>query len=300
MTRILLTLGFAACVLSWLGTAAVAAGSEQEELAALRGRIESYVTAFNNRDADQLAEHWTDRAEYLHPLSQQQIRGQEAIGKAFAEFFQVKQKLRLRVEVGSLRLVANGVAIEDSVATIAEPEIPPETARYTAVHVKQGDQWHRASVREVVLPPTPAAPEALQELAWMVGDWRGEGENTQAHLRCNWTGGGRFLFRSFVIRAGDKGNVAGTQIIGHDPSSGQIRSWTFDSDGGFSEGVWSREKDRWIVKATAVMPDGGTGSEQRVITRDGEDRFAWRSVQRQVNGGILPGSKEITVVRVTK
>lgn len=299
-SKVVLWICFTACVLLWLGTVAAAAGGEQVELPTLRGRIQSYVAAFNDRDADLLAKHWTEQAEYLHPLTQQRIQGRAAIGKAFAEFFEVEQKLRLNVETNSLRLVADGVAIEDAVATIVAPDVPPEMARYTAVHVKQDDQWYRASVREVVLPPAPTTPEALEELAWMIGDWHGEDESARVQLRCRWTANGRFFSRSFRVGASEKGALAGTQIIGRDPSSGQIRSWTFDAEGGFSEGVWTQQKDGWIVKATAVLPDGGTGSEQRVITPDGKNRFTWKAVGRQVNGGLLPNTEEMTLVRVTK
>ena len=43
----------------------------------------------------------------------------------------------------------------------------------------------------------------------------------------------------------------GTQRIGWDPVAGQFRSWDFDSQGGYSEGLWSRDGDRWIIKMSA-------------------------------------------------
>jgi hypothetical protein len=52
------------------------------------------------------------------------------------------------------------------------------------------------------------------------------------------------------------------------------------------------------VKATAVLPDGNTGSEQRILTPVGADQFKWKSVQRQVGGHLLPSNEEIVLVRV--
>ena len=119
MTRVVLP-GCCTAFALLLGAVTSAAEAEPDELAALRDRINSYVAAFNDRNAQRLAEHWTEQAEYVHPLTQQKIQGRDAIGKAFAEFFKVEQKLRLKVEVKSIRLVADGVAMEDAVATVVD------------------------------------------------------------------------------------------------------------------------------------------------------------------------------------
>lgn len=267
----------------------------EKEIASVRDRVESYVTAFNEHDADSLAAHWTEQAEYLHPVTEQRIKGRDAIGKAFAELFEKEPELRLRLSIGSVRLVDDRVAIEDGTAAVVSPDSTPEQAAYTAVHVKKDGQWYRASVREIGLPVSPDGSPALKDLAWMVGDWQAESDDSMLRIRCQWTGGGAFLSRSFA-----DGQVGGRQVIGWDPKIAQIRSWTFDSEGGFSEGVWSWQTDRWVIKATAIMPDGGIGSEQRILIPDGKDRFSWRSVQRQVNGRIMPGTDEVAVVRAKK
>jgi uncharacterized protein (TIGR02246 family) len=271
---------------------AVAAKPEAKELAAIRGRIESYVSAFNDHKAEALAGHWLEQAEYMHPVTGARIQGRHAIYKAFTELFKTEPKLRLSVSNHSLRLVDANVAIEDATATVVSPEAPPEQAGYTAVHVRKDGHWYRASVREVVLTPQPTPADALKDLAWMVGDWQGDDPKTPFRMQCRWIGGGHFLSRSFAI-----GGLEGMQIVGWDPSTGQIRSWTFDSEGGFSEGVWIWRDDNWVVKATAVMPDGTTGSEQRIVTPDGEDRFTWKSIVRQVDGRLMPGTNEFVVVR---
>jgi hypothetical protein len=50
--------------------------------------------------------------------------------------------------------------------------------------------------------------------------------------------------------------MEGWQIIGWDPLEERIRSWTFDGEGGFGEGTWTREGDRWLLRETGVAPDG--------------------------------------------
>jgi len=117
-------------------------------------------------------------------------------------------------------------------------------------------------------------------------------------IQCVWTGNGSFLERSFAIGRVEEEPLEGVQVIGWDPVWGQIRSWTFDAEGGFGEGIWAKEDNRWVVKATAVLPDGNTGSEQRILTPVGADQFKWKSVQRQVGGHLLPSNEEIVLVRV--
>ncbi len=41
-----------------------------------------------------------------------------------------------------------------------------------------------------------------------------------------------------------------SQRLGWDPVQQKIRSWTFDADGGFSEGYWTPTENGWIVKST--------------------------------------------------
>ena len=58
-----------------------------------------------------------------------------------------------------------------------------------------------------------------------------------------------------------------TQRIGWDPLARQFRSWEFDSEGGFGEGRWSRDGDRWVVKHTGVRPEGTTASATNIMIR---------------------------------
>ena len=74
--------------------------------------------------------------------------------------------------------------------------------------------------------------------------------------------------------------MSGTQRIGWDPRHKQIRSWVFDSDGGFSEGFWSRDGERWVMKSTGVLKDGRAASATNVLTRVNRDTMNWTSVDR--------------------
>ena len=91
--------------------------------------------------------------------------------------------------------------------------------------------------------------------------------------------------------------MAGMQIIGWDPAAKQVRSWVFDSDGGFAEGRWTQKGGRWSITSTGTLPDGGKASSVNVITRVDDDQFKWKSLNRTAGGELLPNIDEVVVVR---
>jgi len=92
-------------------------------------------------------------------------------------------------------------------------------------------------------------------------------------------------------------DLEGTQVIGWDAAAGTIRSWMFDSDGGFGEGTWSKKGDKWVVKFSQVLPDGRKASATNIYTLAGNDTFTWKSVGRKVGDEFLPNIDEVKMVR---
>ena len=65
--------------------------------------------------------------------------------------------------------------------------------------------------------------------------------------------------------------MAGTQVIGVDPSTGTIRSWTFDADGGIGEATWSWDDGRWAIDSDATLADGSDSTALNFLTKTGPD-----------------------------
>ena len=105
------------------------------------------------------------------------------------------------------------------------------------------------------------------------------------------------MTRSFAIVVGDQVDLSGMQFIGWDPANKQIRSWVFDSDGGFAEGKWTKKGNRWLIQQTGTLPDGRKASEVNIIKQLDNNSFTWQTVQRSVAGDLLPDVDEITIVR---
>ena len=87
------------------------------------------------------------------------------------------------------------------------------------------------------------------------------------------------------------------QVIAWDPAEKRIRSWTYDSRGGFGEGSWTRSGDQWSIRKRFTLPDGGRASGVQVMTRLSDDAFRWKSVNRVIDGSLQPDTDEMTIIR---
>jgi uncharacterized protein (TIGR02246 family) len=283
--------------LGWLGGDALAGQADDE--AAIRQSVESYTAAFNKQDAKTLAAHWSPEAVYTNPVSGEQVTGRDAIEKQFAEIFTTLKGAKLESTVQSVRFVSPNVAVENGTAQVTGADGKPEVSTYTAVHVKRDGKWLLDRVTEEDLPEIVSNYDKLKDLEWMIGAWVDQDEQSKVETTCQWSKNRNFIVRSFSTSIGDRVESSGLQVIGWDPTSKQIRSWLFDTDGGFGEGAWTKKGNRWYVQAKDTMPDGRKLSSQNIVTVVDNDTFTWQSVDRTADGSILPNIDEVVVVRKT-
>jgi uncharacterized protein (TIGR02246 family) len=266
------------------------------EETAVRQAIESYVTAFNEGDAASLAGLWTPDAVYTNFQTGEDVTGRDAIQEQFTSIFNDTPGLRLEVATESIQFVSPSVAIEQGTARVLHAELEPEVSEYTAIFVKRDDQWLLDRVTEDDGAFAPTAHEHLEELEWMIGDWVDD-DDARIETSCQWTNNRSFITRSFTVVVRDRLEMAGMQFVGWDPTAKQIRSWVFDSDGGFGEGVWKKHGNAWHIHAAATLPDGRKSSGVNILTKVDDDTFTWQSVQRVVDGELLPNVDDVVVVR---
>ena len=197
-----------------------------------------------------------------------------------------------------VRFVTPDVAIEEGRATVTltGAGAASEITKYTVVYVKQDGRWLQSSLRDLKAEE-PAAPERLKELEWLVGDWVNESSAAVVHSTCKWSDDKHYLLREFTVTVAGKPAMKGTQRIGWDPVAKQIRSWVFDSDGGFSEGSWSRLGDQWMIRSHGVHHDGRPVTATMMITRLGPGALRWSAFDRTRGGDLIPEVDEFTLVR---
>ena len=153
-----------------------------------------------------------------------------------------------------------------------------------------------ASVRE--LPFAPATNyEHLRPLEWLVGSWTAKSGAQTLEVTCEWMAKRNFLLRKYNFTKADGDSKTGMQIIAWDPVAGGIRSWIFDSDGGFGSERWIKDGPRWVIEASAVTREGATGTATNVLTRIDQDNFTWQSLQRTLNQLALPDTALLKATR---
>jgi uncharacterized protein (TIGR02246 family) len=295
MKRMFLT----AALMSWgLATAIGAeAGRQAADEAAIHKAVESYVAAFNQGNAKALAAMWSPAAVYTSPLSGEQVVGREAIEKQFAAIFAEAKGAKLEAKTDSIQFVSPSVAIEHGTAKVIRPDQAPEESQYTAVYIKRDDQWLLDRVTEEDVSVVPSHYEQLKDLQWMIGRWVDQDDEATVVTECNWTRNNNFLARCFTIQIRDRIDMAGMQIIGWDPATRQIRSWVFDSDGGFGQGTWKKKGNRWYIQQSGVLPDGRKSSSVNIVTCVDDKTCTLQSVNRTVDGELLPNIEEVKITK---
>jgi len=253
-------------VVGTCGHATVLAADGAANKAEIENSINSYVAAFNARDSESLAAHWSPEAVYTNPATGDQVVGREAIKKEFDALLLENKEDRLVVDVESIQFVSPNVAVEHGVATVIGPEEDLEITSYTAVHVKRNGEWLLDRVSEAEETEPPSHYEQLKDLEWLIGTWLDASENDLIETTCQWARNDNFIIRSFKVSVQDRIDMSGIQVIGWDPAAGSIRSWAFDSNGGFAEGTWTKKNDRWFVESNALLPDGQKGSSDACDT----------------------------------
>lgn len=266
--------------------AAVEATPEIESM--VRREMEATLKAFNAGDPQGMAALFMEKGEIVDENGNV-YTGRGEIAGLFKAFFEKFPKASLAMEVTAVRTIGDSLAIEEGIRQITAAEgAAAAQVRYVAVRDKVGAGWPIASYREFADDPAPTAEEMLQPLSFLVGDWVDESPEGRTAIGFRWSEDGNFILGDYTLTVGGEVESKSVQRIGWDPVEGVLRSWTFDSDGGFSQGEWVPVDDGWVAKTEATMPDGTTASATMTLVVKDQDHFAVRSTDRIVAGAEEP------------
>ena len=263
--------------------------SDAEKLA--QKQSDAYIAAFNKGDTAALGALYTEDANYTTDDGDS-VTGRAEVVAGLVKFFKENKGAKLALQIESARFLTPDVLVEKGLATVGD-----ETTRYVCSYVKKGDAWLIGELDESSLAPTEAGEAALDELSWMIGSWKDNSPEISVTAKTEWTKNKHFIRRSISIEREGDDALEATEVIGYDPEAGKIRSWMFDSEGGFGGGFWRREGNKWIVSFKATAPDGSTSTAQQILTYLDDKKFTWESINRQSEGESLPNLEKIEVVR---
>ena len=256
---------------------------------------QKYEEAYNKGDAKTLAGFYADDVDYIDQDGAEVI-GRDAMEKLLADNFQQNPGAKLAITTEEIKQLTPDVKVTRGIATVTQAKGTAESTRYTAVRVRKGDHWEISQLNEREAP-APNAYSQLAVLEWLVGTWQDKGGDQTVETKINWAGDKNFLVRTFKLK-GAESETDGWEIIGWDPIKQQIRSWIFDSNGGFGETTWAPDGDDWLVRASNVSPDGTRSTAENVLTKVDDNKFTWESQNRTLNGEPQPSLDKIEVERV--
>jgi uncharacterized protein (TIGR02246 family) len=271
-----------------------AAGDDEK---AIRATADAFVKAFDAGDAKAVGALWAPDAEYTDE-SGQSIRGRAAIEKEYADLFKEHPGATMTVAIESIRFLGPDSAVEKGVAKVSVPNAEATTAaRYTVIHAKRNGRWVMVVARDDRYVPETNA-DYLSGLAWLIGDWTLDSKDRSLKIHFEWMAQKNFIRNTFTATKDGQAALTGGQIIGWNPRLGQIVSWHFGANGGFGNGVWTRDGSKWVIDASSIARDGAEGASVNILTPIDANSFTWQSIRRTVDGVELPDVPPVKVVRV--
>ncbi|HTU25438.1 MAG TPA: SgcJ/EcaC family oxidoreductase, partial [Pirellulales bacterium] len=236
------------------GSSAGQTTKREDDEKAIRDVVARLVKAYNGGDADAIASLFTIDGEMIDDEGAR-VQGRQAIAQDFAAIFQEHPKAKIEIAIDTIRFLGPTLAIEEGTSTVTyDPDAAAESGRYQVTYAKQDGKWLTGIARE--LPEEMTGDKALEQLAWLVGNWIDESPQAWVKTSYQWSDDHHFLVGSFSVRIAGRPAIEGVHRIGWDPLAKTVRSWMFDSEGGFGESLWTAGEDdpatgvprQWIVK----------------------------------------------------
>ncbi len=267
--------------------------TRKADRAGIDAQMKGFLKAFESGDAERVASFWTADGELIGDDGHV-YRGRAAIAKTYRELFGAKEKRQAEIQRDSLRFPSQDTAIEEGHFKVRTGKGEPTTSRYSVLHVREGGKWLMAVVRE-----WPAQTVSLRDLEWLIGSWVAKRDDAEVHTTYEWMWNKSFIRAQFTIRHKDR-TLSGFQMIGTDLGTGELRSWTFESEGGFGEAAWSRDGKKWILDSAGRLTDGSTLAATIILTPLDQDSFTWHAVNRVLDGEEVDDLPPVRVTRVKR
>lgn len=285
------------CLQSWMNILTAAENENAAEKNQITQRLESFTDVINKGSNESIGSFWTEDAVFVVPVTGEVIDGRDAI----AEYLKKKQQdfngKTITFAIKNIDLTAPDAAtVQGVVQFLDNGEVTERKARKLEL-VKQNGTWYIDSNREITVDLPPDLYSHLKDLEWLIGNWKDQDEDVTIEFDTQWDKFKNFLIQHFKSEVYGLEEMEGTQIIGWDPIEERIRSWVFDSDGGFGTGTWSKDGANWVVSMSYTLSDGRAASATSTFSNISNKSYTYTSTGRDVDGEVLPNIEPVTVVR---
>src|SRR5262245_61949809 len=90
---------------------ATSATAQEPDPAPVKARVQEFIKALSDRDADAVAAFWTPMGEYVQGAVT--VRGRDNIRKAYAEHLKKKQAGKITITDDAVRFLSDSVAVHE-------------------------------------------------------------------------------------------------------------------------------------------------------------------------------------------
>ncbi len=261
----------------------------------LINRLNEYIATYNAGNFEALKSFWTEDSSFYSPVTGQETVGREAIINLFKTRYSSLKGAQVKFNIFSF----NFPKPEEAIIEASFERIPGDgTKRARRIElIKTDGKWLIKSIREIDVDDPPNLYDHLKPLEWLIGKWNDKDEDVTIRFETKWDKYRNFILQHFTTIVYGLEELEGRQIIGWDPEQEKIRSWIFDSDGGFGSGLWTLSDKSWQVEISYTLSDGRLATATDIYTPLDANSYTFSSVGRNVDGEFLPNLDPVTVYK---
>jgi uncharacterized protein (TIGR02246 family) len=269
------------------------ADARSKDRAAVRALMQGFVKAFESRDAKAVAACWSAGGEFRN-VDGVVVHGRDVLEKRLTALFARTPEVAAEVRPEPVQFLSNDAAVEEGTATVRRGRAEPAShTRYRALFLREEGRWLLAELHE-----SPGTGPSINDLAWLVGEWKSQsGQGAEIHTTYSWAPSQKFLHVRFTLQEKQLA-ATGNQVIGVDPATGALHTWTFEANGGVGDADWSSDGDHWVLRAVGTLTDGRELAETNILRRVDDDTFTWQSIDRTLDDTPVPDLPPVKVTRV--
>jgi uncharacterized protein (TIGR02246 family) len=291
-------------VIMTLGSRSTIAQDETAEIAehvadrlAIEKLTNHMIQAFDKRDAAAIAAHWTEQGEFIRD-DNEPILGRANIEKGYGEFFKtLKGKPKLAIQTDGVRFPSADIAIAEITLRLKNDDGQlMASGRQEIVAVRERGQWKVAVIRE--WDRDVGMDADLKDLDWLIGTWQAVINNREVKITYEWDENKAFIRGKYCLSEDANPVESGIEMIGKDNSTGMIRSWLFQSDGGFSGASWTRDGKKWSVDCHSVRPDGREMTATIIYVQVDPNTITWQAINQAFEDVPVASTPPIKVTKL--
>ncbi len=263
-----------------------------KDRAEINKAIEAFEKAFTKGDAKAVAALWTVEGEYVSDDGTT-FNGRAALEKAYTEYFSKNPDNAMDVEIESIKFRSRDIAVVEGHFKLRKGKKKEfVTSKCSFLYTREDGKWLIAIARE-----WPGDGLTVRDLEWLIGTWEAKKDGSAVSTKYSWTANKSFIRSEFSITQDGK-TFTGMQMIGKDPETGLLHTWTFEDNGGIGDTDITRDGKKWVYTARAVTTDGTIVTSTNIMTPVDNDTFLWQATGRTIDDEELPDLPPIKVTRV--